>query len=185
MMAEARRLLAAAAPPAPAAQTDLFGGGETGSGDVGPSASPGAPAACDVPTFDAPADAPRLVMPERHWVDVRRDVDPARLAKVLESTYEATPADFEALLALRGVGPKAVRALALLAEVVYGTPASVRDPARFSFAHGGKDGHPYPVDRPTYDHSIAWLRLALRRARMGRSERVDALKRLARWEVEP
>jgi uncharacterized protein len=123
----------------------------------------------------------RLVMPARHWIDVRRDLDPRRLASTLISTHQAQPADFEALLALRGVGPKALRALALLAEVTYGAAASTRDPARFSFAHGGKDGHPYPVDRETYDRSVAWLETALHRARLGHADRLDALRRLARW----
>jgi hypothetical protein len=64
-----------------------------------------------------------------------------------------------------------------------GSPASVRDPARFSFAHGGKDGHPYPVDQPTYDASIEWLEEAISRARVGRTDRVEALRRLARWQA--
>jgi hypothetical protein len=120
-------------------------------------------------------------MPPGHAVDVRRDLDPTRLHQVLLRTYEAAPVDFEALLALPGVGARAVRALALVAELVHGEAASVRDPARFSFAHGGKDGHPYPVDRATYDGSVEWLRDAVARARLGRSERADALRRLARW----
>jgi hypothetical protein len=101
---------------------------------------------------------------------------------VLLSTYEARPQTFEELLAVPGVGPKAVRALAMVADVVYGSPASMRDPARFSFAHGGKDGHPYPVNRDVYDHSIDWLREAVNKARIGHSERLRALKRLAEWE---
>ncbi len=122
-----------------------------------------------------------LRMPPGHAVDVRRDLDPALVHKVLLRTYEAAPADFEALLALPGVGARSVRALALIAELVYGRPASARDPARFSFAHGGKDGHPYPVDRATYDRSVAWLREGVERARVGRSEKLQALKRLDRW----
>ncbi|UCF18561.1 MAG: DUF763 domain-containing protein [Gemmatimonadota bacterium] len=128
------------------------------------------------------ADILRLDLPRRHHVDVRRDVSPRNLHSVLLSTYEAQPIDFEALLALRGVGAKVVRALALIAELTHGEPASFRDPARFSFAHGGKDGHPYPVDRDTYDRSIAWLREAVSQARIDHSERLSALRRLARWE---
>ena len=134
----------------------------------------------------AAADADVLAMlrmPRRHAVDVAQDVNPRHLRKVLIATYEAEPRGFEELLAVPGVGAKAVRALALLAEIVHGSPASVRDPARFSFAHGGKDGHPYPVDQPTYDASIEWLEEAISRARVGRTDRVEALRRLARWQA--
>ena len=122
-----------------------------------------------------------MELPTRHWVDVKKDINPAHLRKVLVSTYEAAPRNFEELLAVPGVGAKSVRALALVADVVYGAPASMRDPARFSFAHGGKDRHPYPVDREVYDHSVDWLREAVAKARIGRSEQLDALKRLAEW----
>ena len=122
-----------------------------------------------------------LALPDRHWVDVRKDINPAHLRKVLLSTYEAAPQNFEEMLAVPGVGAKAVRALALVAEVVYGSPASVKDPARFSFAHGGKDGHPYPVNRDVYDHSVEWLREAVSKAKIGRSEQLHALQRLADW----
>ncbi len=123
-----------------------------------------------------------MALPSRHWVDIKRDVRPAHLRKVLVATYEASPQNFEQLLAVPGVGPKAVRALALVADVVYGSPASMRDPARFSFAHGGKDGHPYPVNRAVYDHSVEWLREAVNKARIGHSDRLSALKRLADWQ---
>jgi uncharacterized protein len=123
-----------------------------------------------------------LELPARHWVDVKKDINPAHLRKVLLSTYEAGPQNFEQLLAVPGVGAKSVRALALVADVVYGSPASMRDPARFSFAHGGKDRHPYPVDREVYDHSVEWLRDAVGKARIGHSEQLDALKRLVEWE---
>ena len=78
-----------------------------------------------------------------------------------------------------GVGAKALRALALTAELTYGEPASVRDPVSYSFAHGGKDGTPYPVDRATYDATIESLRQAVRDARAGLTEKSAALKRLA------
>ncbi len=128
------------------------------------------------------ADILRLELPKRHHLDVHRDVRPRNLGKVLLATYEAQPADFEALLALKGVGAKAIRALALIAELAHGQPASFRDPARFAFAHGGKDGHPYPVDREGYDRSIEWLRDAVARARIGKADRLHAFRRLARWE---
>jgi uncharacterized protein len=121
-----------------------------------------------------------LELPRRHWVDIEKDINPRHLTTVLLSTYEAAPQNFEELLSVRGVGPAALRALSLIAELLYGAPASTRDPARFSFAHGGKDGFPFPVDRPTYDASIDWLRDAVRRARIGDSERVAAMKRLGR-----
>jgi hypothetical protein len=123
-----------------------------------------------------------MALPSRHWVDIKQDVNPAHLRKVLLSTYEANPQSFEEVLAVPGVGPKAVRALALVADVVYGSAASMRDPARFSFAHGGKDGHPYPVNRDVYDHTVDWLREAVNKARIGHSDRLKALKRLAEWE---
>ena len=103
---------------------------------------------------------------------------PKNLPSVLLTTWEAAPGDFETLLSLPGVGARSLRALALLSEVVYGEPASFRDPARFSFAHGGKDGHPFPVDRETYDRSIEWLREAVARARIGDADRMRALRSL-------
>ncbi len=118
-----------------------------------------------------------FTLPRRHAVTAD-DIDPKRLYKIFLSTYERRPKDFEALLISRGVGPKALRALTLIAEVIYGAEASFTDPARFSFAHGGKDGHPYPVDRENYDRSIEALRRAAKSAKVGRTEKVDALKRL-------
>src|SRR6476659_9534902 len=123
-----------------------------------------------------------MELPKRHWVDIQEDINPAHLRKVLLNTYEASPQNYEQLLAIPGVGPKSVRALALVSEVVYGSPASMRDPARFSFAHGGKDGHPYPVNRDVYDQSVNWLKEAVNKARIGHSERLKALKRLSEWE---
>lgn len=98
------------------------------------------------------------------------------------STYERQPADFEQLLGLRGVGPKTIRALSLIAELVFGVAPSYRDPARYSFAHGGKDGIPYPVDRQTYDQSIEFLSRAVHRAKLALSEKNEALNRLHKLE---
>jgi hypothetical protein len=100
---------------------------------------------------------------------------------VLLTTYERAPENFETLLGLEGVGAKTLRALALVSEVIYGTAPSMRDPARFAFAHGGKDGTPFPVDRATYDRTIDTLHRAMARAKVDRSEKVDALKRLGRF----
>jgi hypothetical protein len=119
-------------------------------------------------------------MPRRHPLFASADVNPRFLAKVLTTTYEHPPENFEALLGVQGLGPKTLRALALVAELVYGTPASTRDPARFAFAHGGKDGTPYAVDRETYDRTIETLNRALTGAAIDRSDRVAALKRLGR-----
>ena len=117
-------------------------------------------------------------MPRHH--DVRLDdLHPDRLARVLLSTYEHQPATYTDLLAIPGVGAKALRALALVAELTYGEPASVRDPVSYSFAHGGKDGTPFPVDRGTYDATIESLRRAVREARAGYTEKTAAMKRLA------
>ena len=128
--------------------------------------------------FDEPL--PVLEMPAAHGLHLE-DLDTKHLRSVLLATYESAPHDYEALLGLAGVGPRTLRALALVAEVIYGTPASTRDPARFAFAHGGKDGTPFPVDRETYDGTIDVLHRAMSRARLDRSEKVDALKRLGRF----
>jgi hypothetical protein len=119
-----------------------------------------------------------LELPARHSVELS-DIHPDKLSRIFLKTYENPPSDFERLLGTEGVGAKTIRALALVAELVHGAKASVRDPARFSFAHGGKDGHPYPVDRRTYDRSIEVLRAAVSRAKLGRREKLDALRRLA------
>jgi uncharacterized protein len=122
---------------------------------------------------------PRLMLPKRHMLFPELDVDTRYLSKILLQTYERAPQDFAALLGMEGVGPRTLRALALASEVIYGTQASTRDPARFAFAHGGKDGIPFPVDRDTYDKTIAILGRAVDRASVDHSERVRALKRLA------
>lgn len=124
-----------------------------------------------------------LHLPSHHAVDLD-DIHPDRFHKVLLETYERQPENFEALLGIRGVGPKTIRSLALISELVYGAPASARDPVRFSFAHGGKDGHPYPVNREAYDQSIGILRRALEEAKIERSERLSALKSLHSY-LEP
>jgi uncharacterized protein len=122
-------------------------------------------------------DLPLLSMPRRHPVLVT-DVSAAHLDKILLKTYERAPENFETLLGMEGVGAKTLRALALAAEIIHGAPASTRDPARFSFAHGGKDGFPYPVDLETYDKTVQVLRDAVNKAHIDRSERMKALKRL-------
>lgn len=115
---------------------------------------------------------------DRHPV-VTEDFSRSRyLEKVLALLCEAKPKTYEQLVAVKGVGPKTVRALSLVGEVIYGAAPSYEDPARYSFAHGGKDGTPYPVDRDTYDQTIAVLTQALRRTRISPIDRDRALKRL-------
>jgi hypothetical protein len=137
-------------------------------------------------TLDALAKAapgvPMLRMPVRHELFPEIDVADRHLERILLKTYERAPENFESLLGIEGVGPKTLRALALASELVHGTPATMRDPARFSFAHGGKDGIPYPVDRATYDRTIEILNKAINRSAIDRSEKVAAFRRLARLE---
>jgi hypothetical protein len=133
--------------------------------------------------LDAVRKLPALTMPRRHAVMIA-DVNPTYLDRILLKTYERAPQDFETLLGMEGVGARTLRALALVSEVIYGTPASTRDPARFSFAHGGKDGTPFPVDTATYDQTVEILRNAVNRAGIDRSERVAALKRLVKFGEE-
>ncbi|MHB0913494.1 MAG: DUF763 domain-containing protein [Armatimonadota bacterium] len=121
-----------------------------------------------------------LSLPGHHALLVS-DLNPKSLSRVLLSAYESQPKDFTALLETRGVGAKSIRALAMIADIVYGAPACTRDPAAFSFAHGGKDGFPYPVDRENYDRSIDVVKRAVERAKIGDREKVDAIRRLGRY----
>jgi hypothetical protein len=123
--------------------------------------------------------ARELELPGRHHI-LTTDIRPESFERTLAKVRDNPPADFEALLGRQGVGPKTVRALALIADLLYGAKPSFRDPATFSFAHGGKDGIPYPVDRPTYDHSIEVLRDAVDRAKLNDRDKLAALRRLAR-----
>ncbi len=122
-----------------------------------------------------------LELPRRHEMLVT-DIHPDRLYKIFIKTYENQPDDFEKLLGMEGVGAKTLRALSLISEIIYGVPASFRDPARFSFAHGGKDGIPYPVDRKTYDKSIEILHNALEKAKIEDTVKIAAIKRLELWK---
>jgi hypothetical protein len=119
-------------------------------------------------------------LPARHAIAIQ-DIHPESIEKILLKTYEARAPDFESLLGMRGVGAKSLRALTLIAELIHGVEASWEDPAKFSFAHGGKDGHPYRVDRQGYDRSIALLSHFAERARIGVLEKESALRRLAAY----
>ena len=122
----------------------------------------------------------RLDMPRHH--DVRNeDIDLKRLGAVLALAHERALTDFASLLLLEKLGPRTLQSLALVAEVVHGAPSRFSDPARFSFAHGGKDGHPFPVPLKTYDESIGLLRRALDAAKVGDSDKLEGMRRLDRF----
>lgn len=144
-------------------------------------------------------EGPTLFAPRRHRI-LDADINSKRLRKLIITAHEQHPDDFESLLNVRGVGPATVRSLSLLAEVIFGATPSHRDPASspasfaepestsrrwpdYSYAHGGKDGTPFPVDRAAYDQSIAVLSDAVRRAHLGHREKLDALRRIARLET--
>jgi hypothetical protein len=121
----------------------------------------------------------KLVMPSHHDVKAK-DVDLKRLGAVLWLAHEKQPSDFEDLLLLQGLGPRTLQSLVLVSEVIHGTPSRFKDPARFSFAHGGKDGHPFPVPTKVYDETIATLQNAVYKAKLGQTETNEAIKRLTR-----
>ena len=119
----------------------------------------------------------KLRMPAHH--DVRADdIDLGRLGKTLAAVADRGPEDFAELMLVPGVGARTLFALALVAEVVHGAPSRFGDPARFSLAHGGKDGHPFPVPLAVYDETIGVLKRAVERAKLGDAERLAAIKRL-------
>ncbi|MBD0366658.1 MAG: DUF763 domain-containing protein, partial [Flavisolibacter sp.] len=118
-----------------------------------------------------------LVMPVHH--DVRgKDIDLRRLGTVLWLAHEKEPKDFEELLLLQGIGPRTMQSLALVSEVIHGTPSRFKDPARFSMAHGGKDSHPFPVPTKTFDDVIQTLHKAVQKAKIGQTEKAEALKKI-------
>jgi uncharacterized protein len=125
----------------------------------------------------AQPELPHLIMPAHH--DVRSsDVFTRRLHGTLAAAAERGPADFPELLLTPGVGARTVQSLAMVAEVIHGAPYRFGDPARFSLAHGGKDRHPYPVPIKVYDETIRVLKSAVQKAKLGRNEEMQALKRL-------
>ncbi|MGN6193623.1 MAG: DUF763 domain-containing protein [Ginsengibacter sp.] len=118
-----------------------------------------------------------LKMPSHH--DVRaEDVNLKRLGTTLWLAHENHPESFEELLLLKGVGPRTIQSLALVSEVIHGSPTRFKDPARFSFAHGGKDGHPFPVPTKVYDETISVLEKAVERAKLGINDKNTAIKKL-------
>ena len=125
-------------------------------------------------------EARHLRMPAHHEVQAA-NVDLKRLGAVLAVAYERDLHEFAELLLLEKLGPRTLQSLALIAEVVHGAPSRFSDPARFSFAHGGKDGHPFPVPLKTYDRSLDYLRSALDKAKLGDRDKLDGFQRLERF----
>lgn len=124
--------------------------------------------------------AAKLTLPAHHEVRAE-DIDLQRLGAILAVAYQREFRDFASLLLLEKLGPRTLQSLALIAEVVHGAPTRFSDPARFSFAHGGKDGHPFPVPLKTFDEAITVLRRGLESAKLGNSEKVDGFQRLDRF----
>ncbi len=124
--------------------------------------------------------ARHLSLPAHHEVRAK-NVDLKRLGAVLAVAYERDLHDFAELLLLENLGPRTLQSLALVAEVVHGAPTRFTDPARFSFAHGGKDRHPFPVPLKTYDESLNFLRRSLDAARVGDREKLDGFRRLEQF----
>ena len=125
--------------------------------------------------YDSPKR--RIIMPAHHEVRAE-DVDLKRLGAVLATAYENQNDTFEKLLLTKGLGPRTLQSLTLVSEVIYGTPSRFTDPARFSFAHGGKDGHPFPVPLKIYDESIRVLRDSIEKSKLGYKDKSDCIKRL-------
>src|SRR5690606_32298553 len=119
-----------------------------------------------------------LVMPNHH--DVRmKDVNMKRLGAMLWIAHENKPENFEQLLSLKGMGPRTMQSLALVSEEIYVTPTRFNDPARFSFAHGGKDGAPFPVPVKVFDETINTLQTAIQRAKIGNTDKQQAIRKLS------
>lgn len=128
------------------------------------------------------AEMRKLIMPRHH--DVRAEnIDLKRLGATLAMAHEKELRDFESLLMLEGVGPRTIQSLALVSEIVHGTPTRFSDPARFSFAHGGKDGHPFPVPTKVYDETIQLLQVAVEKAKLGDADKFKAIKSLSHVSV--
>lgn len=124
-----------------------------------------------------------IILPNHHEVKAE-DVNLKRLGAALVLAHETNISDMESLLLLEGVGPRTLQSLTLVSEVIHGTPSRFSDPARFSFAHGGKDGHPFPVPTSVYDETIEVFDKAIRQARLGEKDKSDALKNLSKISQE-
>lgn len=126
--------------------------------------------------------SPLLSMPARHHI-IPIDLGNSEF-QVLLSAYEQQPRQFDEFIEIQGIGPKKIRALTLVAELIFGTKVSWRDPVKYSFAHGGKDGIPYPVDRNVYDSTINTLRSAIDNSQLSNKSQLHALKNLASFATQ-
>lgn len=120
----------------------------------------------------------KITLPRHHDVTIK-DVNMKRLGAVLTIAHEMQTKNFESLLLLEGAGPRTIQSLTLVSEIIYGTPSRFSDPARYSFAHGGKDGHPFPVPLKVYDETIGVLRNSIEKAKLGMSEKQKAIQQLS------
>lgn len=123
------------------------------------------------------AETSKLVMPNHHDVKAK-DIDMKRLGAILWLAQDNNISNFDELLLLAGLGPRTLQSLALVSEIIYGNPSRFKDPARFSFANGGKDGHPFPVPVNVYDETIKTLRSAIDKSKLGNSDKIQAIKSL-------
>jgi len=130
-------------------------------------------------TLDLVGSRNILTLPRRHEI-LKKDLS-KRAMKVINLIYETNPKSYEDLISIKGVGAKTIRALTLISDLIYGTKASWKDPVKYSFAHGGKDGIPYPVDREVYDKNIRILKNAIENAKIGRKEKLFAIKKLSNF----
>lgn len=124
-----------------------------------------------------------LIMPRQHEVQAK-DVNLKRLGATLALAHNTDITDIESLLLLQGVGPRTIQSLTLVSEVIHGTPSRFSDPARFSFAHGGKDGHPFPVPTSVYDETIEIFDRSIHLAKLGDKEKSEALRNLSKVSLE-
>jgi hypothetical protein len=122
-------------------------------------------------------------MPARHEI-LREDINVKNLEKVLLTTYEKQPVDFSSLLLTKGFGPKAMRSLVLISELIYNKEPSFKDPITYSYAHGGKDGIPYPVNRKLYDENINFLQELVNSSKIEESEKGKMFKSLSNFKAE-
>jgi len=121
--------------------------------------------------------ARHIKLPSHHEVTAQ-DVDLGRLGAVLATAYESQNTSFENLMLTKGLGPRTLQSLTLVSEVIYGTPSRFTDPAQFSFAHGGKDGHPFPVPLKIYDESIRMLHDSIEKSKLGYKDKSECIRRL-------